>query len=156
MGSAGDRKLKSKGAETWGLLLFLEDIAAHGLRFLGPIGPVLLEAARCLIRMVTIWKESGARLSQPAIDECYSCYGRYCDLTQQMDVLQPKRHLLWHLLDELDFLGNPSLYATWQDEALNKVLKKTTREVSQVTFEQSCLQNMAQLLQKDSKKRKLQ
>ena len=156
MGSPGDKKLKTKGAETWSFLLFLEETAAKGLRFLGPTGPVFLEAARCLIRMVTIWRESGARLSQPAIDECFTCYGKYCDLTQQLDVLQPKRHLLWHLLAELDFLGNPSLYATWQDEALNKVLKKTTREVSQATFEQTILQNMGQLLEKDSKKRKHQ
>ena len=137
-----------------GLLLFLEDIAAKSLRFLGPTGPVFLEAARCLIRMVTIFKESGARLPQRAIDECFTCYGRYCDLPQQMDVLQPKRHLLWHLLADLDCCGNPSFYATWQDEALNKLLKKTTREVSQTTFEQVTLQNMAQLLEKDSKKRK--
>ena len=36
-----------------------------------------------------------------------------------MHVLQPKRHLLWHLLDDLDYFGNPSGYATWYDEAMN-------------------------------------
>jgi hypothetical protein len=156
LGSANDRKLKTKGAETWGLLLFLVDIGAQSVHMLGHEGHLYLEAGQCMVRMVTIWRDSpGARLSQSDIDECFRLYGRYCDLTHNMHfLLQPKRHLLWHLLGDLDYFGHPGLYATWYDEALNKLLKGTTREISQTTFEQSCLHGMQQLLERESRKRK--
>ena len=43
------------------------------------------------------------------------------------------------------YLGNP-LYATWQDEALNKTLKLACRETSQAGFERTILYRMREIL----------
>jgi hypothetical protein len=55
----------------------------------------------------------------------------------------------------LDYHGNPKLYATWLDEALNKVLKASCRQTSQSTFERSVLFRMRYMLRKDTWKRRI-
>ena len=39
----------------------------------------------------------------------------------------PKAHLMLHVFQRAPFLGNPWAYATWYDEALNKLLKNCLR-----------------------------
>ena len=50
-----------------------------------------------------------------------------------------KRHLMFHLFENLDRFGNPSVYAAWFDETLNRHLKAAARDISQATFDQSVL-----------------
>ena len=95
VGTATDRKLKTKGAETYGVLLFLLDITMKAVNMIGPQGQVFLDAGACLARLVEIWSQNGVRLPEAAINECFYVYSKYCSLTQYMDDLfQPKRHLL--------------------------------------------------------------
>ena len=61
----------------------------------------------------------------------------------------PKHHLAFHLVAKMPLHGNPRLYATWLDESLNKKLKACCRYASQVTFEQTVLVRMAELLKPD-------
>ena len=77
--------------------------------------------------------------------ECFDAYKEFLRTTEA-DSEVPKRHMFMHLLKRLDFSGNPRSYATWRDEALNKMLKASCQSVSQATFEQSVLGNMCQLL----------
>jgi hypothetical protein len=65
----------------------------------------------------------------------------------------PKFHIVFHLIFDISFFGNPSLYATWYDEALNKLLKSTCRQTSQSTFERSVLIRMRELLSKLKRQR---
>ena len=80
-----------------------------------------------------------------AAQECFEAYKAFLRLTDA-DSEVPKRHMILHLLKRLNFFGNPRSYATWRDEALNKILKAACQGVSQATFEQSVLGNMSQLL----------
>jgi hypothetical protein len=62
IGSASDPKLNSKGAETWGLLLFLlSELKAHRGRS-GATGERYLEAGLSLQRVVVIFKSCGPRV----------------------------------------------------------------------------------------------
>ena len=49
-------------------------------------------------------------------------------------------------MEDLPRLGNPTLYSNWLDEALNRVLKKACRGISQRTFEASLLVRMPDLV----------
>jgi hypothetical protein len=80
-----------------------------------------------------------------AAQECFEAYKAFLRMTDE-DSEVPKRHMMLHLLKRLGFFGNPRSYATWRDEALNKMLKASCQSVSQATFEQSVLGNMCQLL----------
>jgi hypothetical protein len=65
----------------------------------------------------------------------------------------PKHHVVYHMLLNTGFHGNPELYANWEDEALNKMLKACCRYVSQLRFEESCLLRMRSLLKARGQKR---
>jgi hypothetical protein len=74
-------------------------------------------------------------------------------LMAEDEVYVPKHHIVFHLIDKIAYQGNPRLYATWLDEALNKTLKACCRQISQATFEGSVLFHMRRLTSKDWRKR---
>ena len=140
LGDAGEQRLKTKGAETWGLLLFLADeLKIHRAR-LGDEGDRLLAAAQGLIGMATVWDKGGVRLSVDEQKACWRHYTAFLDATQIYDeLLLPKRHMVLHMLRRMPVFGNPRFHAAWKDESLNKLLKKCCRQVSQATFEVAVL-----------------
>ena len=157
MGESGGKQLKVKGAESWGVLLFLVDVGNAIARRLNPEIMRTIEAGQCLIDLVTCFHTNGLmgpRMPSDQIDLCYSLYSRYLTLTDNLPALVfPKRHVVCHAIERLDDQGNPKFFGNWHDEALNKVLKAACRNVSQVTFEPSLLRRMRPLLAKNSKKR---
>jgi hypothetical protein len=58
----------------------------------------------------------------------------------------PKHHIVFHLLRNIGYHGSVRLYATWFDEALNKMLKAACRFTSQATFDRSVLVRMRSIL----------
>jgi hypothetical protein len=58
----------------------------------------------------------------------------------------PKHHKVFHLLRNIGYQGNVRLYATWFDEALNKMLKAACRFTSQATFDRTVLVRMRSVL----------
>ena len=58
----------------------------------------------------------------------------------------PKHHMMFHLVAKSLEHGNPSYYANWTDEALNRTLKSGCQGVSQRTFETSALLRMRDIL----------
>ena len=55
------------------------------------------------------------------------------------DCFTPKHHLMFHLIHRTNFQGNPTKYATWLDESLNKQLKQCCKHASMITFERVVL-----------------
>lgn len=156
VGEATRQKLGTKGAETWGVLLFLTDELGFHLEKLGEDGDRLHEAARCLVAMIQEFNSNGIRMSQESRDSCWLSYMRFCDLTKQdPDQLIPKRHLMLHVLRGIDMQGNPRFYSAWQDESNNKILKKCCRQVSQATFELSVLSSMKRIMAQLQRKRRI-
>ena len=146
-GTSNDQKCKVKGAECWGLMLFL----VHELRRLGSRAGAhwneLLMAGECLVRMIDVWNNNGTRIPQGDIDECFRLYNQHMALMQPFDEFVPKHHIVYHLLLKMVVHGNPKETATWKDEALNKLLKSCCKNASQATFEPTVLVRMAELLE---------
>ena len=155
IGTASERKLGTKGAETWGVLLFLIDVFSSSLQRLGEEARAWLEAARCLEAMCTVMNNSGVNFSVPVHSEIFSHWIRFLHLTSAWtDLHIPKRHAVSHMVFSALFYGNPRFYATWTDESLNKLLQAACRQLSQATFEDTVLLSMAHLLKEESQKRK--
>ncbi len=70
--------------------------------------------------------------------------------------LAPKCHLLLHLLamqhGQKGF-GNACLYNTFEDEALNRLLKPVLKRTSQATFDFTTLYNMQEALDRRKRER---
>jgi hypothetical protein len=64
LGTRSAPKCKTKGAETWGLCLFLLDELRLHLHRLGERGARLLLAGEALHRVIKIWDEHGCNISE--------------------------------------------------------------------------------------------
>ena len=159
IGKKDDKKCKTKGHETWSLLLFLLD-ELHRKPAVPDQGR-LLRAGRALEELVNTWKASEWRMTSNQIQQSFDAYNRFILMTDGIpdyatECFQPKRHLMAHLLREQGFFGCPVKYATWLDEALNKLLKGATRNVSQLSFDNTVLPGMRYLLVEVNAGRRLQ
>ena len=138
---------KTKGVETYGLLRFLVEFLGRRSARLGETGAIYHRTGRALVRMVDVWKHSGAILTPTALRQAFDLYSEHMCLLEQLGTFIKKHHLLWHLLHNIPLRGNPSLYATWEYDAMNKQLKHCCRRTSQATFVQSVLLRMREQLQ---------
>ena len=71
LGSRASPKLKLKGAETWGMMLFLVDRLGLFSARLGQTGRRLKAAGDALVHMVDIWKAHGRVLPSVAQEDCH-------------------------------------------------------------------------------------
>ena len=154
IGTRADPCLKTKGAETWSVLLYLVDCySMYGENIKSDVAEFTaaeyLAAARELVAMVELMNRGGFKLSRAELDKLLYHWKRFCTLTEHIQELeQPKRHAVSHMVVGAIHFGNPHHYACWFDEALNKILKECCRLRSQKTFEQSVLHAMPNLLKR--------
>lgn len=144
-GSKTDPQLKTKGAETYGISLFF----VHELRKFGASAgedtPRLLQAGECLLKVMGIWDAYDWVIPEAQRAEALAAYVKHVALMAPFDVYTPKHHIVFHLLFDSEFYGNPKLYACWHDESLNKTLKGCCRNVAQCCFDESVLLSMRDL-----------
>jgi hypothetical protein len=63
------RRCKTKGAETWGFMLFLISVLTRSSAFFGAGGAAYLTAGRHLKRVVDIWHEHGTNVPPSAVQD---------------------------------------------------------------------------------------
>ena len=147
LGKPSDPQLKTKAAQTYGVLLYLADKLRLNMHRLGGDADRFLGAANALVELLDIFKSCGTRMPISRIQAAFSAYHRFLSLTaDDLEMLQPKRHLILHMLRKIKLQGNPKALANWQVETLNRLLKQTCRTTSQKTFESSVLLRMHVLL----------
>jgi hypothetical protein len=95
----------------------------------------------CLARWVP-----NVHIRDDIIKESFRKYCTHMALMVHFNVFTPKHHLCFHLVGNLLRHGNPTWYANWQDESLNRILKACCRNVSQRSFEASLLLRMRELI----------
>ena len=140
--------LRTKAAATWTFMLFLLDVGEERVSLLSAELVSFLQAGRSLEAMVALFKEAPPQLSALQIQQAWDYWKGFLTKSGDVeDLLIPKCHLLFHLLERLDWFGNPRMYSNWQDESLNRILKTACQGISQKTFEFSLLLRMVDLLQ---------
>ena len=146
VGTKGHQTLKSKGAETFGLLKFLLYLFPRYGERLGPHWQRLLKAGQCLDRIVEIWHSNGWTIPAEQRKESIAMYCQHIAMMSVFSCFTPKHHLVFHLLFRQGAQGNPAKYSTWLDESLNKVLKQACKNACSAKFDQSILLRMRELL----------
>ena len=155
MGEVAEKALRTKAGETWTILLFLESVLGLHHAKLGNDGRRLLKACSALTAFVKLLNAAPAVLSPETILSAWDRWKRHVSLTDVYDDLEiPKRHLFFHCVVRSAFFGNPRIYATWFDEALNKDLKAACRMISQQTFEPNLLLRFPIILKKVGRNKK--
>ena len=153
LGSQTEPNLKTKGAETWTMCLFLADTLAKSHGRFGPEGKRLNDATAALVALVKGFKAADTVMGADDVVMSLGLLKRYMVLTAcYEDLLLPKRHIMLHMLLRTAWFGNPNLYATWLSESLNKLLKKSCRNASQGTFDSQVLLRMYDLLRPASQR----
>jgi hypothetical protein len=152
VGTKHKPRCKTKGAETFGMALFLTDMLRKYSVRLGSAGKRLERAGSALLRLVEIWDSCGRVMDAAARQSAFEQYQLHMACMEADDAYTPKHHILFHLLYRSDWLGNPRFYASWQSEAKNKLLKASCRNVSQATFEATVLFRMKSVLAKQLKR----
>ena len=149
-GSLGHRTLRTKGAQTFGLLRFLvEELRAFRTNALFQR---YADAAESLVLLVEHWASCGAQLSASQIERSWELFLRFSALTADFDdQLISKRHVTLHLLRKSPLHGNQLMSANWLDESLNKMLKQSCRTVSQSTFDAHVLTHVRERLMQAAK-----
>ena len=108
LGEPGDRHLKTKGAETWGILLFVTDMLDKHQGRLPGDAHRLRVAGMSLTQMVELFGAHGVRMPPAAIQACFDLYERHMALTDSIpELLFPKRHIIMHMLEATPYFGNP-------------------------------------------------
>ena len=153
LGTKDDPKCKTKGAETFGIMLFLLSTLEKYSQHLTPEGRNLQVAGEALARMLEIFKGCDRCVSATDQEQCFRLYKQHVEAMRVFETFVPKHHIIVHMLDKMSYQGNPVFYATWLDESLNKVLKAACRFTSQSSFELSVLTRMRQILQTEVEKR---
>ena len=157
VGDPSDRKMKTKGAESWGMLLFLNDQLATHIDKLGAGGARLLNAGRSLEHFVVELNKHPINIPLDATVRCLNLLKRHQTLTADLEDCDiPKRHQALHLVLDMPYKGNAKDAANWVDESDNRTLKAACRLTSQLTFESSLLLRMPHLVgEGGGRKRKL-
>ena len=154
IGTRNAPTMKTKGAETWGLLLFLETMFRHygaavrvDSEWIQFTADDFLETARALIAMCQVMTHAKCNLTRDELDRLLFHWKRFVTVTDGIKELEiPKRHAISHMIIGTPFFGNPKYFACWFDETLNKTLKECCRLRSQQTFESTVLAAMPYLL----------
>jgi len=108
LGDPGDRHLKTKGADTWGILLFVTDMLDKHQGRLPGDAHRLRVAGMSLTQMVELFGAHGVRMPPAAIQACFDLYERHMALTDSIpELLFPKRHIIMHMLEATPYFGNP-------------------------------------------------
>ena len=101
-----------------------------------PDGARMLRAGGALEKLVALWRDAGPVLTEAEQAMSLLLWKTHLEETEHdLRAQLPKRHLVTHLVCDTKRHGNPRYYAVWLDEALNKLLKKACRGVSQQTFD---------------------
>jgi hypothetical protein len=153
LGSPSDQKLKTKGAETWGVCLFAIDELRKRSRMVGSDGERLMMAGEMLEQCVRTWKAHQWTIPQAEIKGQFAKMQIHMDLMRPFECFVPKHHLIFHAICGTEESGNPWKYSTWMDESLNKTLKGCCKHASQITFETTILMKMNEVLKELFSKR---
>jgi len=154
LGSEEEPLLKTKGMETWGLVLFcVHLLGVYRPRF-GGDGPALLRAGEALVRHMEILDEHSNQLPHRAIQELHDTMLQHLTAIRDLDIQLPKHHMWTHMVKRAYYNGNPRMCANFYNEHLNKPLKAACRNASQATFESTVLFKMQGALRSIRAKRK--
>ena len=89
-----------------------------------------------------------------AVQELYDTMMKHMRLIDGLGIYTPKHHFWMHLVAQSQWLGNPRTFQNFINESDNKTLKQACQGVSQLTFEQTVLFKMAEVMRPAKRRRR--
>lgn len=126
LGKPGQQTLNTKAAETKGLVPFVQSLLQKHREALTPeeFAP-LSGAGSALQEMFDILDKAPRDLDAATARRLRRATARHVVLSEQAGmVLKPKHHMVLHMSGRASAFGNPNAYSTFEDESINKLLKK--------------------------------
>ena len=140
LGKRRAQKLKFKETETWGFLLWVQNVQSRIAGCLGEAVPTVKLATDSLVAWMDTINEAGRLVSDSAQAKLCDCVRQHMAALRELEfAVIPKHHLWVHLTVGVRKLGNPRFYWTFLDESLNGNIKKIARRCHQATFERRVL-----------------
>ena len=106
-----------------------------------------------LVKLIQIIDATGrtvsARELQALYDSVKKLHVGWCGAELKK---MPKLHLLFHLVERVREQGSPQVYATWQDESLNRTLRDIGSAAHRRVWEIRIFDRFAQTEQKRNKR----
>ena len=147
LGTRASPKLKTKAAETLGLLHFVTDMVTKYSAIIGERSRTFREAGASAIKYMDICSTSPVSMPAGAIQDLFDCMVKHLRLIEGLNIYSPKHHLWVHMTLLTRWHGNPKSVANFLNESDNKTLKAVARGCSQLTFEPSVLFKMREIAQ---------
>ena len=117
------RKLKPKGADTPGIILYGIDELGHHMERLSDHAPRPLASGRALQRMCEKFDDAGVNSSNAESHAAWDAlFKHYAHTDRTVDVEMPKRRVVFHLIKALPRCGTPKHYSNWHDASLSTML----------------------------------
>ena len=154
LGTASSPALKTKAMETYGICLWLVQMLRKYRRYFDDYA-ALLESGGLLLTFIHDLKRLPNRVAEGDRQALLDTWKRFMVVTRGYDIDIPKTHQVMHVVQRMHECGNPLTYTTFEDEGLNKVLKKVLRNCHQGTLEMMALAKMGDVLRRRSRKRPL-
>jgi hypothetical protein len=120
------QSLGTKAAETKGLVPFvLSLVKEFQCKFVDDEACYLIGAGDSLMTYFELLEKSGIVVTPADLQAMFDAVKRHVNMACKAGVdCKPKHHQLVHLVDRTMKHGSPSWYSTFEDESLNRVLKK--------------------------------
>lgn len=147
IGSPIKPKRQAKAAESGSLMLFASHLAvAH--RNVIPNGTALVRAGRALQTYLNVTSNSDSwMLTQDENCELWTALEVYLVHTAHAGIhWKPKRHLMIHLIQNVEKFGNPRQTATWLDESLNRDLAKVAKASHTFVWSRRIISSFAHII----------
>ena len=124
-GTPSKPKFGFKAGETNAFLEYMvERLVPDKLGFLGSDARTIVDAGNCLFELLKLIRLYPKRFPVRAIEAYHRNAKTYLEKMELLLVNpKPKDHMLIEMANGIPFLGSPQLYANWQDEGLNRLLR---------------------------------
>ena len=150
LGGEGNPNFGAKAAETHGLLDFCVQLLRDHMAQLRAIescsetAQALLGAGEAAQDFERILKTSKRKLDDATLEAMFTAYYRFASLYVRADGnIVGKLHLMFHLIIDARYKGNPRFYSTYKDESFNGVLAKIARATHRLDWYQGIFKKVS-------------
>ena len=143
-----------KASEVKHLIMFCKDLVSKYREKIGAeYSAPLFTIGECLEKFILLMRDSPTIVPKPVLLQMFAVVFTLCTAWDTAELhVKPKRHLLLHLVSRIETHGNPSFYACWMDETLNKQLAAAGRASHMSVWELRLLRIMDDHRERVSKK----
>jgi len=149
LGSSDAPLFKAKGAETKCVLPWVISLLEKHMALLPPRARMLHTAGTSLMDVIRVQTDGGPVLSGP---ECARMFASGLEHVRSAFLggvqAVPKHHAFLHILKLAPRMGNPNMFACWEDESMNRQLASVAAAAYATVWEARIIEHMNNLSRK--------